>query len=225
MPNSPIPANDAPLRLTRRTLFAGSAGLAATVLAPAIAQPIPASAQPTQADTELTALGARFEQALAAHGTAQNHFNACEARFLAECPDLPEALTHAGPLARWLERDWSYWTAHDLRAFLRDPDCRSDWPAAQSVLRIALAYEARERRFARRIGLRAAKRVHEAATTAAENLAGKILRTDARSSAELAVQARAVKAWGKPEWWSEEASHADCCERFAARVIDRVISA
>ena len=157
------------------------------------------------------------------HETAQRHFNACEARFLAECPDLPEALTHAGPLARWLERDWSYGTAGDLRAFLRDPDCRSDWPTAHSVLRMALAYEARERRFARRIGLRAAKRAHEAAIDAADGW--KILRTDARSSAGLAVQARAVKAWGKPEWWSDEESHAYLYERFAACVIDRVIAA
>ena len=55
-----------------------------TALAPAA--PL---AQPTQAESELTALGARFEQALAAHEAAQSHFNACEARFLAECPDPP----------------------------------------------------------------------------------------------------------------------------------------
>jgi hypothetical protein len=92
-------------------------------------------------------------------------------------------------------------------------------------LRLALAYEARERRFARRIGLRAAERAHHAAIEAVEELSHGILRLDARSSAGLAVQARAVKAWGKPEWWSEEESHADACERFAACVIDRVIAA
>lgn len=52
-----------------------------------------------------------------------------------------------------------------------------------------------------------------------------ILRVEARSCAGLAVQARTVKAWGKPEWWSEDESHADPCERFAAGVIDRVIAA
>jgi len=52
-----------------------------------------------------------------------------------------------------------------------------------------------------------------------------ILRREGRASAGLAVQARAVKAWGKPEWWSREASHADACERFAARMIDRLIAA
>jgi hypothetical protein len=39
------------------------------------------------------------------------------------------------------------------------------------------------------------------------------------------VQARTVKAWGKPEWWSMDENHADACERFAARMIDRVIAA
>ncbi|MEJ0075353.1 MAG: hypothetical protein WDO17_07875 [Alphaproteobacteria bacterium] len=203
------------MRLTRRTLFAGSASLAATTLAPAA--PV---AQPTQAALELTALGAKFEQALAAQEAAQSRFNACEAQFLSECPDPPAALTAAGPLARWLDDGWSYWRSRDLRRFLRDPDHEADWPAAREALRLALAYEARERRFARRIGLRAAERAYH---DAIEELSHDILRVDARSPARLAVQARAVKAWGKPEWWSEEESHADLCERFAARVIDHVI--
>jgi hypothetical protein len=82
---------------------------------------------------------------------------------------------------------------------------------------LALAYEARERRLARRIGLRAAERAYHHAIDAMEELSHDILRVNARSSAELAVQAHAVKAWGKPEWWSEEESHADPYERFAAR--------
>lgn len=220
MPNSPVPGNAEPLRLTRRTLFAGSASLAATTLAPAA--PL---ALPTQAERELTALGLKFEQALAAHVAAQSHFNACEARSLAECPDPPAALTAAGPLAQGLDSRWSYWRSRDLRRLLRDPEHEADWPAAQGALRIALAYEARERRFARRIGLRTAERAYHDATHVVEELSCDILRVDARSSAELAVQARAVKAWGKPEWWSEEESHADPYERFAARVIDRVIAA
>src|SRR3954447_1131309 len=211
MPTSPVPAKDTPVRLTRRTLFAGSASLAATTLAPAA--PL---AQPTQVDREHTALGAKFEQALGLHEAAQRHFNACETRFLAECPDPPAALTSAGPLGDWLKHDWMYWTARDLRAFLRDDEHEADWPVAQSALRVALAYEARERRFARRIGLRASERAYHAAIEAAEDLSHDILSADARSPAGLAVQARAVKAWGKPEWWSREESHADSCERFAA---------
>jgi hypothetical protein len=220
MPNSPVPAKDTPLRLTRRTLFSGSASLAATALVPAAPM-----VQPTQADTELTALGARFEQALAAHEAAQRDFNACEARFLAECPDPPAALTSEGPLAQWLDYEGSYWCSRELRAFLRDPDHQAEWPEAESALRLALAYEARERRFARRIGLRAAERAYHAATHAVEEVSQEILGCEARSSAGLAVQARAVKAWGKPEWWSADEGHADCCERFAARMIDRVMAA
>ena len=90
---------------------------------------------------------------------------------------------------------------------------------------LALAYEARERRFARRIGLRAAERAYQDAIHAMEELSHDILGVNARASAGLAVQARAVKAWGKPEWWSGDENHADPCERFAARVIDRVIAA
>jgi len=182
-------------------------------------------AQPTQADGELTALGTKFEQALAAHAAAQSHFNACENRFLTECPDPPLVLTDASPLARWLDQGWWYWRSRDLRALLRDGEHEADWPPAQGALRIALAYEARERRFARRIGLRTAERAYHAAIDAVDDLSCDMLRVDARSSAGLAVQARAVKTWGKPEWWSEDESHADACERFAARVIDRVIAA
>jgi hypothetical protein len=206
------------LRLNRRALFAGSASLAASALTPA------AHALPTQsADAELTALGLRFEQALGVHCAAERHFNDCERRYLHECPDPPQALTQAGPLGRWLKHDWMYWTARNLRAVLRDPDRCADWPAAQDAWRIALAYEARERRFARRIGLRVAERAHEAAIEAVENLSELILAAPARSPAGLAVKGRAVKAWGKPEWWSIDEGHADACERFAAQMIDSVI--
>src|SRR3954467_9937499 len=98
MPKRFVPAKDTPVRLTRRTLFSASASLAATTLVPAATL-----AQPTQADAELTALGAKFEQALGLHEAAQRHFNACENRFLAECPEPPAALTSDGPLARWLD--------------------------------------------------------------------------------------------------------------------------
>jgi multidrug efflux pump subunit AcrA (membrane-fusion protein) len=218
MPNPSPSAKDTPLRLTRRSLFAGTASLAATALASA------ALAQPTQADAEFTVLGRRFEQALAAHEAAQRHFNECENRFLAECPDPPKALTPAGPLGHWLKHDWMYWTARDLRAFLRNPERKCDWSAAQDALRIALAYEARERRFARRIGLRVAKRAYEDASDALENLSEQILAAPAQSHVGLGMKGRVVKQWGKPEWWSTDAGHADACERFAARIIDSVIA-
>jgi hypothetical protein len=207
------------LRLTRRNLFAGTASLAATALVPA------AHALPTQSQPELTALGARFEQSLAAYEAAQRRFNACEERFLTECPDPPQALTTAGPLGDWLKHDWMYWTARELRAFVRNPERKCDWSAAQHALRIALAYEACERRFARRIGLRAAKRAYEEASEALESVSERILAAPAQSHTGLAVQGCVVKAWGKPEWWSTDAGHADACERFAARIIDGVIAA
>jgi len=99
----------------------------------------------------------------------------------------------------------------------------AEWPVAQSALRAALSYEARERCFARRIGLRAAERAYRDAIDAVDDLSRDILGADAHSSAGLAVQARAIKVWGKPEWWSEE-DHADAYERFAAHVIDRMMA-
>lgn len=220
MPNPRVSAKDTPLpALTRRGLLAGAASLAATTLAPAA--PL---AQPTHQDAELTALGARFEQALAAHAAAQRRFNDCERRYLAEGPEPPEALTAAGPLGPLLDHDWCYWSARELRALLRDPELRADWPVANAMLAVALKYEARDRRFRHRIGLPAAERAHEESIDALDALALRILRADAHTRAGLAIKARAVKQWGKPEWWSGEPSHADAYERFAAEIINRAIA-
>jgi hypothetical protein len=207
------------LPLTRRALFTGPASIAATALMPAA--PL---AQPTQSDTELTALGLRFEQALAAQRTAERVFNECERRYLDEGPAPPDILTEAGPLGHLLRCKGSWWSARELRWLLKDDDERAIWPAARDAYAAAMAYEARDRRFRRRIGLRAAERAHDAAIEAVERLNEAILSACARSLAGLAVQGRVVKAWGKPEWWSREAGHADACERFAARVIERVIT-
>jgi hypothetical protein len=206
------------LRLTRRSLFAGTASLAATALASA------ALARPTQGDAQLTALGHRFEQALGVHDAAQAHFNACERRYLSEGPDPPPVLTEAGTLGHLLRIKGSWWSARELRWLLRDESERAVWPVAREVYAVALAYEARDRRFRRRIGLRAAERAHEDAMDAMENLGDLILATPAHSSLGLAVKGRAVKAWGKPEWWSSEECHADTYERFAAQLIDGVIA-
>ena len=214
MPNSPVPGEAALPRLSRRAVLIGSAATIA---------PVAACAPPTRPDPELTALGVRFEQAVAAREAAQRHFNDCECRYLDQCPDVPAELTRAGPLGDYLCNEWSYWTAPELRALLRDPDWRADWPAARAMLPVALASEARERRFRRKIGLRAAERAYEAANDALDELSTLILSLP-DSPASRALKGRVVKTWGKPEWWSGGAGHADCYERFAAQVIDAVIA-
>jgi hypothetical protein len=218
MPNTLPSAKDTPLRFTRRGLFAGTASLAATALAPA------AHALPTQVEPELTALGRRFEQALGAYRAAQRTFNACERRYLSEGPDPPPILTDAGTLGHLLRIKGSWWSARELRWLLKDEEERASWPEAQTAHAAALAYEARDRRFRRRIGFRAAERAHEDAIDTLHDLGDLILAAPAQSRAGLAVQGRVVKAWGKPEWWSRQRSHADSCERFAARIIDGVIA-
>lgn len=177
--------------ITRRRLLAHATSLAATTLAPA------ASLHPTQ-DPELTALGARFEQALAVLEVAQPALAACERRYLEEGPLPPPVLTDGGPLGH-LINDWGCWTALELHSFLEDESNRADWPAARLALPVALAYEARDLRFRRKLGVPAAECAHEAALDAVESLGDAILAASARSAHGLAVQGRAVKVWGKPE--------------------------
>jgi hypothetical protein len=208
-----ISAKGAPLPITRRSLLAAAVSLT-----------LPAAAHATQADSELTALGARFEQALVILDAAQRARDECERRYLRDGPEPPPILTSAGTLGTLLRHENAWWSARELRWLLKDEDQRADWPAARAALRAALSYEARDRRFRRKLGLRAAEKAHDAAIDAVDALASSILAAPARSAAGFAVQARAVKCWGKPEWWSEEASHADMCERFAARLIDDAIA-
>lgn len=214
MPDAPLSAKDTPLRLTRRAVFAGTASLAATTLAPA--------APPPTRDAELTALGAEFEQALAVQAAAQRHFNDCERRYLSRCPDVPRELTSDGSLGHRLAQKWDYWTARELRALLRDPERREEWPTAHAVLAVARANEAAERRLRRKLGLAAAERAAEAASDRVDALTASILAASAGSRAGYVVKAQVVKA-SRPEWWSEEASHADMHERLAAQIVDSVL--
>lgn len=171
------------------------------------------------------ALGTRFELALGVLDVAQRARDDCERRYLRDGPAPPAILMSEGAFGGLLRHEGAWWSARELRWLLKDEDQRAEWPEVRVALRVALAYEARDRRFRRKLGLRAAEKAHEAALDAVDELAASILAAPARSAQGLAVQGRAVKAWGKPEWWSDAASHADMYERFAARVIDDAIAA
>lgn len=216
MPDSPVSAKQLSA-LSRRAVLGGLAIAPLTVQAQA-GPTLP----PTRPDPQLTALGVRFEQAVSVQQAAQRHFNDCEGRYLDQCPEVPPELTRAGALGEYLSHEWCYWTSCELRALLRAPAWRTDWPAARALLPVALASEARDRRFRRKIGLRAAERAHEAANDALDDLSTLILSVP-DSPGGRALKGRVVKAWGKPEWWSSGEGHADCYERFAAQVIDAVI--
>lgn len=220
MPKPPVAAKDSPLpALSRRALLTGAASLGAV----AAAAPAPA-APPTQSpDAELTALGARFEQALTLQAAAWQRLQECEERYLQDGPAPPEALTSAGPLGELLERDDSWWNARELRWLLRSDRRRAVQCEGRALLKVALAYAARDRSFQRKIGLPDAHAAYRAANAALDELSRAILAAPARSAARLAVKAQAVKAWGKPEWWSAEESHADTYERLAAQVLDEVM--
>jgi hypothetical protein len=227
MPKRSIPANTIPLpALTRRGLLVGTATAAASTVLPAevLANDPRMSAQ-AGVDAELAALGRTLTQALETYEAARRHHNRCEKRFLATCPDPPDLLTSNGPLGRLLPNKWSRWNAQELRWLLKDSGRRRFWRKARVLLPIAKAYEAQVRRVERDSGWIAAEAAHEAAIDALDDLSQKILAGSARSSAGLAVKARAVKLWGKPEWWDPIAGRADTHERLAAQILDAAIKA
>ncbi len=228
MPKRSIPANIIPLpALTRRGLLAGTATAAASAALPAgvaLANDPRVSPQ-TGADAELLALDRAFAQALDTYKAAQRHYNRCETRFFAACPDPPEALTSAGPLGRLLDNKGSRWNVQDLRWLLKDPGRRRFWRRARALLPIAKLYEAEMLRVERDSGLAAAEAAHEAAMDALADLSRKILAAPARSLTGLAIKARAVKLWGKPEWWDPVAGRADTHEHLAAQILDTVMGA
>jgi hypothetical protein len=212
MPKSSIPANGNRVpSLTRRSLLAGMASAAAGV---------PASAAIPPPDAAVSALAQTYTDALATYEAAERHRTACERRYLAECPDPPAALTHAGPLGKLLASKWTWWDADDLKWLLKDRAQRQHWRAARKLLAVAREAEAADRRFAAETGLPAAEAAQRAASEALDALADAILALPAETAAALALKARVVKTWGKPEWWSCVASHADVYERMAAQVMD-----
>jgi hypothetical protein len=196
--------------LTRRG-FLGTAA-AATVVAPRAAA--------THTEPELTALGLRFEQALAVYESAQRRFNDCEGRYFDLKPPRPAALTSAGPLGHLLLHDWWSWSAKELRWLLADPDARADWGAARTVLPVARRYEARLRRLSRVVGLDEAEAAYHAAGDTVSGLCRRVADQPARALGGLAVKAHVVKRYAAPDWWRE----ASTPERIAAQVCDAVIA-
>ncbi len=179
--------------LSRRSLLAGATSLAATTLAPA------APLRPTQdCRSSLRRLAPALNWRSACLTLVQRAFDDCERRYLEEGPDPPPMLTRAGALGTLLRHEGAWWRARELRWLLKDDDHRAEWPAARAALRVALAYEARDRRFRRKLGLRAAERAHEAAIEAVDGLAAAILAPTAHSAQGLAVQGRVVKLSASP---------------------------
>ena len=225
MPKTSIPANTIPLpALTRRGLLVGTAAAAASAALPAGASANdPRGSAQAGADAELAALDRTFAQALGTYEVARRHYNRCEKRFFAACPEPPDLLASGGPLGRLLESKCSRWNAQELRWLLKDSDRRRFWRRARAMLPVAKAHAAEVRRVKRDSGLAAAEAAHEAAIDALHDLSQEILAAPARSLAGLAVKARAVKAWGKPEWWDPVAGRADTQEPLAAQILDAVM--
>jgi hypothetical protein len=210
MPKATLSADAPRLPALTRRGFLGTA--AATLITP--------QAAATQTESELTALGLRFEQALSVYEAAQRRFNDCEGRYFGRKPPRPAALTSAGPLGHLLPHDGWSWSAKELRWLLADPDARADWGAARTVLSVARRYEARLRRLSRVVGLDEAEAAYHAAGDALHELCRRVADQPARSLGGLAVKARVMKRYAAPDWWRE----ASTPERIAAQVCDAVIA-
>jgi hypothetical protein len=209
MPQTPIPANAiSVLAPSRRALLTGGAALAASAV-----MPMPAAAPQ---DDALHALERAFEAALAAHAAALRHYQDCEQRFFAVCPDPSPMLTRAGPLARLLVADWCWLNVSDIRRLLRERKRHPLTKAARAALPVAKAYAARIRRVKRVVGLAAAEAAQFAAMDALDALSERVAAEPARSLAGLAVKAAVVKQWAAPHWWSDPGP----AETLAAHVLD-----
>ena len=209
--------------VTRRRLLTGALALAA---APAVAA-VPANALPASAlepPAELVALERRFLEALDAYETARQHFNRCEAQYFELRPRVPKRLTRKGPLGHLLVDRWSHWSAAGLRRMLKEPEHRDEWDEARTALPVARAYEARVRRLQRQTDVAAAERANNAAIETLRELADLVLAAPAESLEGLAIKARVVKAWGRPEWWDSDEDYTDTYERLAAEILDAVVA-
>ena len=220
MPNFVSANADSLPPLTRRRLLAGAAAVAAS----AVAGGVPVQAAPAyEPDAKLAALAGQFADALEAYDFAERHRNACERRFFEQRPDPPAALTQDGPLGKLLKRDWDWWSVNDLRWMLSDRARRKHWRVARMLLPLAQAHRAKVKRFERACGLPEAEAAQEAASDTLTDLTHLILALPARSLPALALKARVVKAWGKPDWWNPIDGRADPYERLAAQILDAVV--
>src|SRR2546430_16731713 len=208
--------------VTRRRLLAGTLATASAALTVAA---VPADALPAagiEPDAELIGLERTFHRALDAYETARQQYNRCEDRYFDLRPCLPEALTGDGPLGHLLFDEGSHWRAADLRRLLKNPEHQDVWEAVRAALTIARAYETGVRRAKRETQVVAAEAAHNAAIDALGEVGVLILDAPARSLAGLAVKARVVKTWGKPDWWDPIEGRADTYARLAAEILDAV---
>ena len=208
--------------VTRRHLLIGT--LAAAVLAGASAPAHVLSAAAITPDAELAGLERKFLAALDAYEAARQHFNRCEAQYFELRPRVPKLLTRKGPLGHLLVDRWSHWSTAGLRRVLKGPEHRPVWDEARAALPVARAYEARVRRMTRETDVVAAERANNAAIEVLREVADLILAAPAGSLEDLAIKARVVKTWGRPEWWDSDEGYTDTYERLAAEILDAVMA-
>lgn len=217
MPNARVPADAAALpALSRRRLLAGIAVTSTAGMPAAAAQ---AADNP---DTALSALERTFDEAVAAYKVAQRRYCDCETRYFALRPKPPEELAIDGPLGRLLANKWNVVRTITLRHLLNDSEQSALWDVARAALPLARVHKAKLRAARRKTGVPAAEAANNAAIDRVHEVMEAVLAAPARSLGGLAVKARVLKAWGCPDWWSEDA---DTCDSLAAQIIDAVIEA
>jgi hypothetical protein len=115
-----------------------------------------------------------------------------------------------------LEREFAQGLITFEAAHKRYSACEKRYFALSSGVR----KKAARARIRRECDVPAAEAAADASVEALWQLMQAMAALPARSSAGLAVKARAVKRWGYPEWWDE---NAEVPERLAAQVLDAVI--
>jgi hypothetical protein len=200
-------------------LLVGTAAVALTAITASTDEP--RAAEP---DAELVGLARTFQQALDAYEAARQHYNRCEDRYFDLRPCVPKALTGDGPLGHLLFDPSSHWRATALRRLLKKAEHRDMWDEAHAALTIAKAYETGVRHARRETQVVAAEAAHNAAIDALGEVGVLILDAPAGSFAGLAVKARVVKTWGRPDWWEPIEGRVDTYERLAAEILDAVMA-
>jgi hypothetical protein len=222
MPDARVAATAIALpALSRRSLLSGLAATSAGPI-PSATLPAPVVVTPADPDPELSALMRAFEEARTAYESAQRYYNDCEGRYFDLKPDPPEALTIRGPLGHLLATKWDMWRACELRHLLKDEERNDLWDEARAALPLARRYEARLRRLKRATDVAAAEAAHHAALDRVADVTAAMLKVTARSLSGLAIKARIVKEWGKPDWWDGDG---DTYEQLAAQIVDAIIAA
>jgi len=203
--------------ITRRGLLALLAASKAASVAPI------ADARSHPFDVALAELESRLREVLHRREHAGRQLDACEARFFALRPPVPEALRADGPLGVSPSPGLRRWTAADLSHLAADTEEGEVRRLACRLLPLAEAYEAEVERLQLSVGLHEAEAAQGGESDALYEIAERIAELPAGGGAGLMVKARALRQL-EPDWWEGEGPETGLSQRLAAQLADAVLA-